>query len=259
MDKPTIVFDELQMYFGEPYVVDCEEAVGSLTIYTPSIGDIVKVGQNNFFETLSVFVTNPTQNRLPLWEAGIDWNTLSDFQLFCILYKTINPQISQLLFGDLDWSDFELYTKRYSDDENAEEEIVLASKHQQIEINENVYNHIHQYLQTMFNIHPEDELTDGRTMKELWIHKDKIARDQKARKGNKDEQSLKSLISACVNHPGFKYKLNELREVSVAEFYDSVARLQIYETSTACLKGLYSGFVDGSKIDPENYNIFKNM
>lgn len=258
MSKPHIEFDELQMYFGEPYTVDCEEAIGSITIYTPSIGDVIKVGQTAFFETLSVFVTNPTQNRLPLWEAGIDWNTINDFQLFCILYKTINPQVSSLLFGNLDWTDFELYTKHFSDEE--EGEIVLASKHQEIEINENVYNHIHQYLQTMFNIHPEDELTDGQTMKELWIHKDRVEREQKKRKSStNNESSFKSLISACVNHPGFKYKLKELREVNIAEFYDSVARLQIYETSTACLKGLYSGFVDGSKIDPENYNIFKNM
>ncbi len=257
MDRPQIEFDELRMYFGEPYLVDCQDAVGSITVYTPSIGDIINVGQTSFFETLSVFVTNPTQNRLPLWEAGIDWNTLTDFQLFCILYKTINPQISHLLFGDLDWDDFEICTKRFDDEE--EGEMVLASREQHIEVNENVYNHIHQYLQTMFNIHPEDELTDGQMMKELWIHKDKVEREQKAKKKTKDEQSLKSLISACVNHPGFKYKLNELREVNVAEFYDSVARLQIYETSTACLKGLYSGFVDGSKIDPENYNIFKNM
>jgi hypothetical protein len=29
------------MYFGEPYVIDCENAKGSITIYQPTIGDIL--------------------------------------------------------------------------------------------------------------------------------------------------------------------------------------------------------------------------
>ena len=47
--------------------------------------------------------------------------------------------------------------------------------------------------------------------------------------------------------------------VGVCEFFDSVQRLQIYESATACMKGLYSGFVDGSKIKPEEYNWLKEF
>ena len=253
----NIEFDELQMYFGDPYVIDCESARGSITIYEPSIGDIVKVGQNNFFSTLNIFITNPTANRLFLWEAGIDWNNLSDFQLFCSLYKSIDNDIAKLLFGDLDWSGFMLYTKEYEDSD--EREVVLADINQNIEINEEVYEHIHQYLQKMFNMKPETELTDDKLLKEWWIRKDSVALQQKIKKNKKEEYSLKSMISACVNHPGFKYKKNELREVGVCEFYDSVQRLQIYEQATACMKGMYSGFVDGSKIKPEAYNFMKNI
>lgn len=253
----NIEFDELQMYFGEPYVIDCESAVGSITIYEPSIGDIIKVGQSKFFSTLNVFITNPTANRLFLWEAGVDWNDLSDFQLFCSLYNGIDNEVSKLLFGDLDWSTFKLYNKEIEDQKTSE--VVLASVEHHLEINEEVYEYIHQYLQKMFNMKPETELTDDKLLKEWWIRKDTINLQQKIKKGQKEEHSLKSMVSACVNHPGFKYKKNELREVGVCEFYDSVQRLQIYEQTTACMKGLYSGFVDGSKIKPEAYNFMKNI
>lgn len=253
----NIEFDELQMYFGEPYVIDCENVAGSITIYEPSIGDIIKIGQSAFFQTLNIFVTNPTANRLFLWETGIDWNELSDFQLFCSLYKGINQDVSKLLFHDLDWSKFELYSKKTEDNEN--QEVVLADLENEIEINEEVYEHIHQYLQKMFNMKPETELTDDKLLKEWWIRKDSVELQQKIKKNKKDDFSLKSLVSACVNHPGFKYKKNELREVGVCEFYDSVQRLQIYEQATACMKGMYSGFVDASKIKPESYNFMKNI
>ena len=53
------------------------------------------------------------------------------------------------------------------------------------------------------------------------------------------KSTLLPLISTCLNHPGFKYKKNELREVGIVEFMDSVQRLQVYESSTALLKGIY--------------------
>ncbi len=70
---------------------------------------------------------------------------------------------------------------------------------------------------------------------------------------------MRTIISALVNHPGFKYKLSELKEVNVAEFYDSVKRLQVYEQSTALLKGMYSGMIDGSKIKSEDYNFMREI
>jgi len=50
-----------------------------------------------------------------------------------------------------------------------------------------------------------------------------------------------------------------LEDVGICYFMDSVQRLQVYESSTAVMKGMYSGFVDGSKIKPENYNWMRSL
>ena len=84
--NPKVEFDMLQMYFGEPYVIDLENTVGSITIYSPTIGDVISIGEKKFFDTLNLFITNTTQWRLPLWEMGLDWNKLSDFDLFCVIH-----------------------------------------------------------------------------------------------------------------------------------------------------------------------------
>lgn len=67
------------------------------------------------------------------------------------------------------------------------------------------------------------------------------------------------MVSALVNHPGFKHKLSELKEVGIAEFYDSVKRLQIYEQSTALLKGLYGGMISSKDVEPDAYNWMKDV
>ena len=52
-----------------------------------------------------------------------------------------------------------------------------------------------------------------------------------------------------LNHPGFKYKKSELKEVGIVEFMDSVKRLQTYESVMALMSGMYSGMIDTKKLD----------
>lgn len=250
--NPEIEFDKLQMYLGEPYIIDLEDVAGSITLVQPTIGKVAALGEKKFYETLNVFVTNTTSYRLLLWENGIDWNEISDFDLFCMLYKQINKDVSDLLFENVDFSKFEIVGK------GENKEIVLYNSESGIEINQDVYNHISQYLRNIFNIFPEEKITNDSMMKEMFINKDKRKVENDKYREDKGSSSIQSLISACVNHPGFKYKLAEIKDVGICEFYDSVKRLQIYENSTALMKGMYSGFVDGSKINSNDYNFMRD-
>lgn len=250
---PKITFDSLQMFFGEPYVIDLPNVAGSVTVLSPKFGDVVRIGQRKFYQTLNLFTCNTTQYRLMLWDAGIDWNEMSDFELFIGLYSSADPEVVSLLFKDLDFRDFNVYL-------TPDNQKVLYDQKHQIEINEEVYQHFHQYIQTVFNSFPEEKLTPSAVLREWYIEKDRRAAhndEVKAKRGDDMDFSLVPLISACINHPGFKYKLQELREVGVQEFFDSVQRLQIYEQSTALMKGMYQGFVDGSKIKPKEYNFMR--
>ena len=252
---PQLEFDRLKMYFGEPYVIPCRH--GEITILSPSIGDVIALGESKFYSAINLFVANTTSYRLFLWDLQLDWNEVSVFELFCMIYKNIDPDASKLLFGDLDFSLFE--PKILNVDETTKK-LILANAEQNVEIDEDVYQQIHQYLQLMFNMHPEELLTTEDRMKKWWISKDRREQERKAKKKESEKQySIQPVISALVNHPGFKYKLQELREVGVAEFYDSVQRLQIYEQSNALLHGIMGGFVSGKDIKPEQYNFMREV
>ena len=252
-------FDRLQMYFGKTYVIDLESAQGSISIDIPSVGDIMELGEKRFNSTLSIFITNTTSYRLMLDEIKLDWNTLSDFELFCMLYGQIDDEAAKLMFGDLDFKKFTLYKKQLPEQDEA---IVLWNEEDNIEINEEVYQHIAQYLRAVFNMYPEEKITDDPTLKKMYLEKDRVnlvIEQKKRQKGKEDSMSILPLISACVNHPGFKYKPMELRHVNICEFYDSVKRLQVYENTTALLKGSYSGMIDSSKIDKDQFNFMREV
>lgn len=257
---PVIEFDRLQMYFGSPYVIDLEGVEGKVTVYSPTIGKILDIGEQIFYSSLNIFITNTTSYRLPLWEAGQDWNVLSDFELFCMLISNgIDENVSKLLFGDLDWSKFSLFQKNVGD----EPKVVLYNQESNIEINEDVYQHIAQYLRNVFNSFPEEKITSDGTMKQWYINSDIREREnvktKKEKNGESETYSIQPIISACINHPGFKYRLSELRDVGVCEFYDSVKRLQVYESSTALMKGMYSGMISAKDINPNDYNFMRDI
>ena len=264
--NPKVDFDLLQMYFGEPYVIDLEDVPGKVTVYSPTIGDIIEMGEKKFYQTLNIFICNTTQYRTVLWDLGIDWNVFSDFELFIMLSSQIDPDVSKLLFCELDFKKFTplMLTKKPTE-ENPEPQPypILWDDEDEIEINYDVYNHFAQYIRTMFNIFPEEKITENNTLKDWYINKDKRELERKQKKLDRGEveppSSIQALISSCINHPGFKYSLKDLKNVGVAEFYDSVKRLQVYEQSTALMKGMYSGFVDGSKLKPTDYNFMREI
>ena len=245
--------DALQLYFGEPFSIP-SEAANDIVIFQPTIGDIIHEGEKKVYSALNTLIANPTMYRLQLWKMGIDWNKLSDFDLFCMLSTSLDHDSTKLLFGDLDFQLFKLYQNTNEEDKPF---FYLYNDDQDYLIDESTYQILALYLKTMFNIFPKTEKAKGKATKEALIWEDQQNYDL-----HKDEpykSTLLPLISSCLNHPGFKYKKNELKKVGIVEFMDSVQRLQIYESSTALLKGIYSGFIDASKINKDDLNFMRDL
>lgn len=251
-EKKDYSFDRLQMFFGEDYTIS-----DGIVVHQPSIGDILEFGEKKFYSMLNPFITNPTSLRVILWQSGVDWTTISDYELFWRLIMQIKPTPSEtfLIFGDLDFSNFNLYKRERDVDGEFVEDLVLYNEEQQVEIDEDVYRHLSCYLRTMFNIFPKVEKAKGKTTKQWMIEED----IEKEKVQEPIESNLLPMISFCLNHPGFKYKKSELKDMGIVEFNDSVQRLLIYESTNSLMKGMYSGFVDTSKIDKKEFNFMREV
>lgn len=249
-DSPKFDFDKLKMYFGEPYTIKCKR--GQIVINQPTINDILTFGEKEFYSMLYVFVSNPTSYRVQLWDKHIDWNKITDYELFCSLVRWLDINATSIIFEDVDFSLFKLYI-----DQDNDSTVTLYNEDQNIEIDEDSYKHIAEYLRSMFNIYPKVEKAKGKTTKE-WIIEEEREKLEKAQNEN-SKSTLLPLISSCINHPGFKYKLNELREVGIVQFMDSVQRLQIYESTVALNSGMYSCMCDLSKVDKKLFNFMRDI
>lgn len=234
-------YDILKMYFGETYYV-----TDKLFIKQPSIGDIIEYGETKFWNVVGMLCANSTSLRLMLWDNGIDWNELDDFELFTMIIYGLDKNDTEILFGDIDFTKFKKI-------KNNEDKIVLVyMPDPTIQIDDEVYNRLVGYLRIMFNIHPKVEKAKGMATKEAIIFEERMNLKNVAKKQENEiwsQSTLFPLISAALNHPGFKYKKSELKEVGIVEFMDSVKRLQVYESVTSLMTGMYMGMIDTKKIN----------
>lgn len=233
--------DILKMYFGEIYWV-----TDKISISQPTIGDIIEFGETRFWNVASMLCANPTSLRLMLWENGIDWNNISDFELFTMLVRNFDINDTRLLFGDLDFTKFKTI-------QNSEgKKVLIYMPDPTIQIDEDIYNRLVGYLRVMLDIHPKVEKAKGKYTKEAIIFEEEMNLKNELKKQKKEKwqkSALFPLISAALNHPGFKYKKSELKEVGIVEFMDSVKRLQLYESVTSLMTGMYMGMIDLKKVN----------
>ena len=245
-DSKLLNIDELQMYFGEPFHIN-----DKITIFIPTIGDIIEFGERKYYGMIHTLTCIPSDMKSQLFDMGIDYETLSDFELFVMLSRNLTPESTWLVLGDLDLSKFGFYTNSENN------ELVLYNPESDIVIDKLIYMKIVEYIRKVHNIKPKVEKAANKTTKKILIQLD---RDRIKKAQTEEYKShLKPLISAMMRYPGFKYKSNELKQCGLYEFMDTVQGAQIYVSSTALLKGSYSGMIDTSKINKKEFNWMRSL
>lgn len=243
--KPQYNFDKLKMYFGEDHTIH------GITISIPKLGDILKIGESDFYSSLSPFLNNPTTTRVMLYENfnHKDWTKTKDIEVFYILLCMVkNKEPLRLLFKNFSFYNFDdlQLVQLNKQSPTDKPHLAIISPSQNFIITDDEYMELAEYIREMMHVHPKTEKINGKSGK-LWaIQEDKMNAIQNKEKGG---STLLPLVSACINHPGFKYKLEELKDVNIYQFMDSVNRLQIYEQSVAAIHGAFSGMVSGKDVN----------
>lgn len=231
--------DELSLYFGEPYVIN-----DYITITIPKIGEVVKYGERQYYSMVQTITAIPSEMKASLWDAGIDWTQITDFQLFMMLAPTLPKDKTYILFGDLDFQAMKPFENKLN------ETIVLRNPDTGAVIDELAYGKISSYLCSAHNLTKKVEKAANEFTKKFMIDEDRQKLQYNAKQPYKS--FLRPLISAVKCRQG--YTLDYVKNMGLFEFFDDLSRLQIIVNADALLQGSYSGMVDTSKISKKNFD-----
>ena len=236
--------DQLQLYFGDDYVIN-----DKIKISQPTIGDIVDFGEAQYFNVIYTITAIPSDMKSQLWDLGIDWMEIEDFDLFIMLAPTLQIEKTKLLFGDLDFTKLKLYKNRENGD------ILLADLDTGVKIDKMIYLRIVNYLRKVHNITPKIERAANKTTKQILIDEDRMRIQTNKEKPFKSY--LLPLISSVKVRMG--YTKDYVRNEGFVEFFDDVSRLQIIHNSDHLLSGCYAGTIDMKKINKADLNWLREI
>ena len=93
--------DELQLYFGDDYVIN-----DYIKVHQPTIGELIEYGERPYYSMIQTITAIPSEMKSQLFDMGIDWCAITDFQLAMMLWPTLPQEKTKILFGDLDLQKF---------------------------------------------------------------------------------------------------------------------------------------------------------
>ena len=100
--------DELKIYRGEDFVVS-----KYIRIHQPTLNEICDFGEQEYYSMIYNFTATPQSLKVQLWDMGIDYTEITPYQLFYqLLYKMYSQEKTSIIFGDLDFSKFQLMQRK---------------------------------------------------------------------------------------------------------------------------------------------------
>lgn len=235
--------DELRIYRGKDYFIK-----EGISIHQPTLGEICDYGEEQYYAMISTLTSSPADFNWQLDEMGIDYTKISDYELFySLLYQGYSTEQTKIIFGDLDFSAFELYEKKETHSP------VLYNSVQNITIDEYTYLLIVEILRKIHGLARNAKMPGNEATKKILIAD---AKEQYLINKDKEYHSqLKNLISTMINSEGFKYNHDEVWNMKIHAFMDSVKRLRKIKNADLLLQSGYSGFgIDLKSINKNELN-----
>ena len=267
-------YDDLKIYRGSDiYITD------KIKIKQPTIGQIEEFGEQRYFSAVLNLTSVGVDLIWHLTEMGIDFTKISDYDLFL---KVIVPLVSskknilklleenylydeecakiynslsdedkeemlinplELILDNIDLADFIQCT------DTTTNEIVLYNKERDITIDRTVYMRVVDVVRKMHGFKRNNIVPANESTKQDMIED---ARDEHlASKYNTFKSILLPYVSSLINHPSCSYKHNDIWDLGINAFFDSIKRINKIQNATLLLQGAYSGFASLKGIDKE--------
>ena len=236
--------DPLKLYFGEPYKVN-----EYITIFQPTIGEIIEYGEKEYYSMIQTLTAIPSDMKSQLWDMQLDWNKMTDFQLFTMLVQSLSQKQTRIILGDVD-------LQRMKPVENLQNgEIILRDSVTGAVIDELAYRTMSAYLCKLHNITKKIEKAGNKYTKQVLIDEDRQKKEYNAKQPYKS--FLLPLISSIKVRQG--YTRDYIKNMGLYEFFDDVNRAQIIVNTDALLSGAYSGMMDTSKVKKSEFNWMREI
>lgn len=217
----------------------------SISIVIPKVGEIID-DEDTYYNLISILTAMPIDYMVLLDDAGIDFTTINAYQMFIMLFRSVQERDTRLVFGDLDMSKFEMAVNEQNGN------VVLLDKEHDIVIDRAIHGQIAGVLRKIHHLEMNRRKPANEEAKKYMLER---ARAKLARNKNRAQVSkLEPLIVAMVNTEQYKYDFESTRELSIFQFNESVRQIIKKVDYDNKMYGVYSGTINAKELSQDDLN-----
>lgn len=213
-----------------------------LSIRIPTVGEILE-DERSYYSIISAFTASTFQYMVELDNMGIDFTSITDYELFKIIFPAFAKSDLSILFGDLDVSDFDIYK-----DKNQRE--FIYSPGNDMEINEKTYLELADTIRKINLLEKVTYRPGNESARKYLLEKERRRRKRDSRKPY--EPYLEKLVVSLVNTSEFPYNYESCMDLSIYKFNQSFRQIQHKIAFDNIMIGVYAGTVDVSRLSDKD-------
>lgn len=217
----------------------------NISVHVPTIDEIFDFGDQKYYSIVQTLVATPFDLMVELDDIGIDYETITDYQLFVLMMESIaiNEDDTSIFFGNLNLKNFQ----EAVNPQNGEK--VLWDKSNDIVIDQMIALEICNAIRKIHFWEAPIGRAGNAEGKRYLIERNRLKKQRLAKKPYKS--FLESMIISLVNTEEFPYNYETVMGLSVYKLNASWRQIQKKKHWDQTMNGVYFGTVDKDKIDWE--------
>lgn len=230
-----MTFDEL------PHIVCGDDFTTSngIVVHNPTVTEIKEYGQFNYLGLVQYVTMRAYDNAVELWDNGIFYQDVPDFAMFINNMKVLPVEITHILFGNLDFTQFEVGMS----EQNGE----MIFHNQELIIDEVIYREIMEFVRGIHYMDEKVEFDVGNKKSARFLI-ERMRRKQKRNAGKKPQPFLSNLISSMVCRADFPYDYSTIMDLHISQIYNGFYRTNKSDTAKYLTQAIYAGTVSKKDI-----------
>ncbi len=217
----------------------------TIHIVIPTVGEVTD-SEDEYFSLVFALTATPIDMMVQLDDMGIDFTTINEYELFLLLFKSIQEQDTSLVFGDLDLNRFELAVNGQNNN------LILVDKENHIRIDRAIHGQIADVLRRIH--HLEKNLRKPANKEAMAFMLERARAKLKRERNRKKKSQMESLIVAMVNTEQFKYDFESTRSLSIFQFNESVHQIIKKVDYNNLMYGVYAGTINAKELSRDDLN-----
>lgn len=216
-----------------------------ISVHVPTIDEIFDFGDQKYYSIAQSLTATPFDLMVELDDVGIDYETITDYQLFVLMMESIamNEDDTSIFFGSLNLKNFQ----ESVNPQNGEK--VLWDKGNDIVIDQMIALEICNVIRKIHFWKAPIGRAGNAEGKRYLIERNRLKKQRLAKKPYKS--FLESMIISLVNTEEFPYNYETVMGLSVYKLNASWRQIQKKKHWDQTMNGVYFGTVDKDKIDWE--------